>query len=45
MELPGVACVHTNRRFIGMELDHAYFDMAKKRIEKTQNKLVEVKNG
>ena len=38
----GVACINTNRRFIGMELDRAYFDIAQKRIEKTQNKLVEV---
>ena len=30
----GVACVNTNRRFIGMELDDKYFEIAKKRIEK-----------
>lgn len=29
----GVACVNTNRRFIGIELDEGYFDIAKKRIE------------
>lgn len=29
----GVACVNTNRNFIGMELDENYFDIAKKRIE------------
>ena len=29
----GVACVNTNRRFIGIELDDGYFDIAKKRIE------------
>lgn len=29
----GVACVNTNRRFIGMELDQRYFDIAKQRIE------------
>jgi len=29
----GVACVNTNRRFIGIELDQGYFDIAKKRIE------------
>lgn len=28
----GVACVNTNRRFIGMELDENYFEIAKKRI-------------
>ena len=29
----GVACVNTNRRFIGIELDAGYFEIAKKRIE------------
>ena len=29
----GVACVNTNRHFIGIELDVGYFNMAKKRIE------------
>jgi len=29
----GVACVNTGRRFIGMELDTQYFDIAKSRIE------------
>ena len=29
----GVACVNTNRRFIGIELDEVYFNIAKKRIE------------
>ena len=29
----GVACVNTNRRFIGIELDGGYFNIAKKRIE------------
>ena len=28
----GVACVNTNRRFIGIELDEGYFNIAKKRI-------------
>lgn len=31
----GVACVNTNRRFIGIELDEGYFNIAKERIEKT----------
>ena len=31
----GVACVNTNRRFIGIELDSGYFNMAKERIEKS----------
>ena len=29
----GVACVNTNRDFIGIELDEHYFDIAKKRIQ------------
>ena len=29
----GVACAHTNRNFIGIELDEGYFNIAKKRIE------------
>ena len=31
----GVACVNTNRKFIGIELDQDYFEIAKKRIEDT----------
>ena len=31
----GVACVNTNRKFIGVELDEKYFDIAKKRIEES----------
>lgn len=30
----GVACVNTNRKFIGIELDEKYFNIAKERIEK-----------
>lgn len=30
----GVACVNTNRNFIGMELDPKYFEIAKERINK-----------
>ena len=29
----GVACVNTNRKFIGIELDNNYFNIASKRIE------------
>lgn len=32
----GVACVRTNRNFIGMELDQKFFDLAKDRITKEQ---------
>jgi site-specific DNA-methyltransferase (adenine-specific) len=28
----GVACINTNRRFIGIELDETYFNIAKERI-------------
>ncbi|MBO7712046.1 MAG: site-specific DNA-methyltransferase [Methanobrevibacter sp.] len=31
----GVACVNTNRNFIGIELDENYFNIAKARIEET----------
>lgn len=32
----GVACVRTGRRFVGMELNHGFFDIAKMRIECTK---------
>ena len=31
----GVACINTNRNFIGIELDEKYFEIAKKRINDT----------
>lgn len=31
----GVACVNTGRKFIGIELDNGYFDIAKERIDKS----------
>ncbi len=34
----GVACINTNRNFIGIELDKGYFDIAEKRIKKAQEK-------
>ena len=34
----GVACVNTNRKFIGIELDENYFNIAKQRIEEAYNK-------
>ena len=30
----GVACINTNRNFIGMELDAGYFEVSKGRIGK-----------
>ena len=31
----GVACMNTNRQFVGIELDEKYFEIAKKRIEES----------
>ena len=36
----GVACVNTGRKFIGMELDEKYFEIAKTRIEEAWNRRV-----
>lgn len=33
----GVACVNTKRKFIGIELDQGYFDIAKQRINGARN--------
>ena len=33
----GVACVNTDRSFIGIELNNEYFNIAKERIENAQN--------
>ena len=33
----GIACLNTNRNFIGIELDKTYFDIAKERIENETN--------
>ena len=38
----GVACVNTNRNFIGIELDEGYFNIAKKRIEEAEAKIKEL---
>lgn len=35
----GVACINTNRNFIGMELDDKYFSIAKERIEKANSEV------
>lgn len=37
----GVACVNTGRKFIGMELDKQYFDIAVKRIEEAKKGMNE----
>lgn len=36
----GVACINTNRKFIGIEMDDSYFEMAKDRI----NEQIELSN-
>jgi site-specific DNA-methyltransferase (adenine-specific) len=33
----GIACVNTNRNFIGIELDQKYFEIAEKRIKEAQD--------
>ena len=35
----GVACVNTNRNFIGIEMDNKYFDISKQRIKEAKYKL------
>ena len=35
----GVACVNTNRNFIGIELDDEYFEIAKRRIERHMRQI------
>ena len=35
----GVACVNTNRNFIGIELDDKYFEIAKQRIERHMRQI------
>lgn len=35
----GVACVNTDRRFIGMELDAGYFQIAQERIQAAQDAI------
>lgn len=35
----GVACINTNRNFIGIEIDEGYFNIAKKRIENVKSKV------
>ncbi|MGP1414692.1 MAG: DNA-methyltransferase [Treponema sp.] len=36
----GVACMNTNRRFIGMELDNVYFTTAQQRLKKQKTLLI-----
>jgi DNA modification methylase len=41
----GVACVKTGRKFIGIELDRGYFDIAVKRIEKALQERNDIDAG
>ena len=41
----GVACINTNRNFIGIELDENYFNIAKQRIEEAKNNQISFKLG
>ena len=34
-----VACVNTNRHYIGFELDEKYFDIACQRLDEAENKV------
>lgn len=36
----GVACINTNRNFIGIEKDDKYFEIAKERIKKASEQLI-----
>ena len=38
----GVACVNTNRIFIGIEIEEKYFEIAKYRIEAAQNSKINI---
>ena len=37
----GIACIDTNRNFIGIEIDDEYFDIAKNRINETKTKWLD----
>ena len=38
----GVACQNTGRKFIGIELEEKYFEIAKNRIEEARNNIKEI---
>ena len=40
-----VACINTNRNFIGIELDDKYFEIAKRRISEVRNKPEQITMG
>jgi site-specific DNA-methyltransferase (adenine-specific) len=37
----GVACINTNRNFIGIEQEEKYFTIAKDRLEKAEESTVQ----
>jgi site-specific DNA-methyltransferase (adenine-specific) len=41
----GVACVNTNRNFIGIEMDDKYFEIAEKRIKEAQINIIDLFNA
>ena len=41
----GVACVNTNRNFIGIELDEKYFEIAKDRIKRSEESVRSIYNN
>ena len=41
----GVTCMNLKRKFIGIELDKKYFDIAKQRIEEAENNQISFKLG
>jgi DNA modification methylase len=34
-----IACINTNRNYIGFELDNTYFELANQRIEEHKRKI------
>lgn len=38
----GVACINTNRNFIGIEKDEKYFEIAKDRINKVRETIFDM---
>ena len=38
----GVACINTNRNFIGIELDDNYFKIAEDRINKAKESIFDI---
>ena len=37
----GVACVKSNRKFIGIEIDEGYFNIMKKRLEDASKEITQ----